>query len=286
MSTIGTPEIPAAYGGLDSTAFQDGMPYSAHILREMVRSANRLASKGQHLLNLVWLIEQAADPDAFPDGLIVPAPAVWTRFHPPVSVWKKAGLTRGQVRFRARIEENVSVQFAIGTRAAPFDPLNPVDRNNIMTMVGDAGNDFDTYGSDLDDPGIPLSESDFELIDFWMRTSEEGTSAYNSSSAVGTPEAFTLHLYLSDASWASQAWPGRAYIEFYDANEDYLLSRDISSVSADEQIIMWQDPIPAYQLNEITDAILNSAGDAFRVLLRTADVGISSIAMMAMPRTV
>ncbi len=61
--SILTPRVASLLGALDSDAFADGGPFSAHLLRVLVMSANRLASKGQQIVCLPWAIRSSVAED-------------------------------------------------------------------------------------------------------------------------------------------------------------------------------------------------------------------------------
>lgn len=294
MSTLGTPEIPDAFGALDSNAFADGQSFSSHLLREQVRSANHLMAKGQHLCALPYLLQQSTD-EVLRDGNRVPAGIMWTRIMPTIYVPKKAGLTRGEVRINARIADDLTIKLAIGTRAAPFNPENVVDRNNILTMQGDGDSDVDAYGSSLDTPGVPLDDGDFEEIDLWVKAvMDDTTIEYSSSSASNTAVLTENSLFLADADWADSTWPGRGIVAFFDRDGELITTRQIFSVDNDLQTVRWVAPwLTASQWSAANDSILNSAGDAFLIVTTVPNIGgannanfaLSSFALAAKPRT-
>lgn len=120
---IRIPEIGAVYGAFDSALFLDGDVPSAHVLREMSRSANRLLCRGERLINLVFDIFGGAheiSPVGALSGWGLPR---WSRIVPgPSTVPTMPGFTKAKLFVRAHIAFEQSIQIQIATRAAPFDP--------------------------------------------------------------------------------------------------------------------------------------------------------------------
>ena len=201
---ITTPEIGTTYGSVDSDAFVDGAPYSAHILRPIIRGRNRLVAKGHEAFNLVWPVrEQVVDEgtDSYPFNVIVPP--FWARFHPPIEVEKKPGLTELNVGLTAGVLNSYDVQFQVCTRAQPFRLTGAFDE-----ITADGDNDFDSYNL----APVPCSPDGYEVIEIWFRaipdnsdlvsTGTVGTPNTSSSSAmVITPE----QVILSSANWNAVA---------------------------------------------------------------------------------
>lgn len=154
------PEIPAQFGALDSTAFTDGDLPSAHILRELARSANRLYTRGEVLLNWVWDAGQSVHEISPPGALSGFALPFWHTILPTTTRPKKPGLTRARMRLRIFVTEDLELLFQVSTRAAPFDQTATSSSVNTVRVVGT--NDWQWVTLD----NIPISEEQFERIGF------------------------------------------------------------------------------------------------------------------------
>lgn len=198
--SILSPEIGTTYGAIDSTAFTDGRPFGAHMLRSMIRGRNRLVAKGHEVFNLAWPVEQVDAGDStmvYPFSVV--APPFWVPMFPPINVPKKPGLTSLRVFFTALINGSETIQVQVATRAQPFR-----DQSSAYTeFTADGDDDFDQYLCDA----VPASADDYERIQVWFRGVPSGTLV--STGTVGTPNTSTSSsmvispnmVVLSSASW-------------------------------------------------------------------------------------
>lgn len=248
MSTIETPEIASLYGALDSAAFEDGGSYNAHLLREIVRSSNRLAGKGQHLLTLPFP-ERASTPsydgdsDSLPawsywDGLRTVCPTTqWVRITPRIPIPKRPGLRTAAVRVDARVSDDHTVLLQVATRAAPFDPRASSGSANVVELTGDSDEDVDLYSGS----GIPIHHGGYETVELYVRgvrtgdladTTDGGTP--NQSSSLGGYKPFANRVQVASTAGASWVIPGwgqsGAEIVFYDRQDQELARRPITQV--------------------------------------------------------
>lgn len=267
MSTIETPEIASVYGALDSAAFEDGGSYNAHLLRELARSANRLASKGQHLLTLPFT-ERASTPsyngdsDSLPawtyfEGLRTVCPTTqWVRITPRIPIPKRAGLRSAAVRVDARVSSDHEVLLQVATRAAPFDINANGSSPNVVTLTGDGDDDVDLYSGS----GIPIHHGAYEHVELYVRGLRTGNLANTtyggtpnqSSGLINGNGGYVLRrdrvravvdtgtIIGSSASWVVPGWgQAGAEIVFYDRQGQELARRPVT--------VMSQDPAFAFQ---------------------------------------
>lgn len=165
--TIGTPEIATLYGALDSDAFVDGSPFGAHVLRPMVMSANRLTSKGQHLTTLLFPKTDTDDTEAgtLTFGMAsAKAYPWWARYLLPITVPKRPGLTRGDLRVHVKVTSGYRCFLAIETRPiASLQGTLALTHPNVLEVTGTGS--FEDESLD----GIILDGSDYETIGVWVQ---------------------------------------------------------------------------------------------------------------------
>ena len=158
-------EYASKYVALDDTAFADGNPLSAHMLREMARAANHLNRKGEFLFR--WL-GSSFEYDLVNWGQIshgVMNPGVeWTPLLPITRVWvpKPPGCTALRMRIRAQITAGKTLEFFVANQYAPV----PEDANirSSERIVGSGSTGVYQF-SDL-----PAKEEAGDELSFFVRT--------------------------------------------------------------------------------------------------------------------
>lgn len=183
--SINTPEIASLFGALDSNAFGDGQPFSAHLLRTLMMSSNRLASKGHEMLNLIWPVAVAPSYDASIFGHSYHTlDTAWTRLAGPITVPKKPGLKTGTFSITAKIENSFEALVQVVTKEKPFSANARAGDAGCMLFSGDGDNDFDTDSM----TGIPLDrQSDTERIEIWIK--HAGASGAADTATCGSPSS-------------------------------------------------------------------------------------------------
>ena len=256
MSTINTAEIASLYGALDSDAFADGGPFSAHLLRAMVMSANRLASKGEQIICLPWPIRSNVGEDTI-DGMRAVAPLYWTRIYSPIPCPKRPGLNRADVRIRARVSDTDPVWVQVATRARPFNAHAASDADNVIVITPDGDNDIDQYTKD----SIPIDPGPYEEIEIYIKgePTGNGPSTGGSPTARGglgsAPTYGNNSVEHASATWTAALAEDGHYIEFYDDNGNNVIFRGvITSVNNAGTRLYYTPAVDMATLFEIADA--------------------------------
>lgn len=267
-------EVASRYGALNSDTFTDGEALSAHVLRALAMSGNRLATKGHPLFNLVWptrAVNSDLDPHtggaADGGGFAGIAWPQWVKLLHPLPVPKKPMLNKAEIRIRARVTNGETILLQFATVARPFNAAIALDAPNVLALVGTGA--MEDY--DLD--GVPISEGGFENFEIYVRASPSAmilgdTGIYGAPNA-GTFDGVTaIYALLSVATWnpstgAGDAWDeGGHFVEFTDASGVRVTSRMITSVTP----ILAAHAIhyPALSVEELQQ--VNAAGRHYRIL--------------------
>ena len=288
-----TPQVASAFGAVDSDAFADGRPFGAHVLRAMSRSANRLTTKGQHLLTLAWPVQNTSGDDANSHvwGMASTRAYPWWQIYTfPITVPKRPGLNRAGLRIRAKITDDTSVLFALASLGA-IDQSSPTlfdsDHPNVLTGTG--GGTFTDYS--LNDAII--SAGDYERLAIWVYG---GATLIDNTATYGSPYTATLtyptdgifadHVVDQSASWnPTLQYPstldlanGGNVIQFYGSNGNALGGpRQITLVDSPVQISF----SPPLSSNELASA---NRGASYKIL-QCARVTLASVSVAAQGRT-
>lgn len=199
--SIYTPEIPAAFGALDSVVYEDGGPVDAHVLRTLATSAARLVSTGEPLINMVWDASSDLGGDEAEGAMLGYGWPFWFRVTPgPISRAKMPGLTRAQGIVRAKLRSSEVVTLQVETRRRPFDAARTTGDDNVITLTGSGAFGYTTLAD------IPIDPSDTERVAFWLKgepTSTTGDTGTYGPSATGTISRLSAYDVLDDdtAAW-------------------------------------------------------------------------------------
>jgi hypothetical protein len=285
--SILTPEIAALLGALDSTAFTSGAAFSAHLLREMIRTVNRAASKEQTILNLLWPegLVSLDDPQARFEGV---APPTWTRILPAMLALKRPRLNLATLWFRASVPSAFVVEVYVATTRRPWRESVSAD----LTITGSGA-----Y-TDYTVADIPISEGEEEQIEIWVRG--QGGTTLTSTVTYGDPSRRSLaspigiysivdggaQINLSTANWnttsgggADHATAGH-YVNFEDANGDPVIPpRAIVDVPGIQNLLL--DPPLSVRERVLADP--DGQGDFS--IYEFATYAISQITLRAQART-
>lgn len=215
--SIFTPEVASLCGALDSDAVQDGEPFSAHFMRALIRSSNRLIGKEQPLCNLYWPEVTGTEDAVYPfEGI---APLWWVRAYAPIPLSKRPGLTSLEAWLRLYAATGHVIDVYLATKARPWTPYVGAD----LQITGSAA------FVDHSIPGIPLLAEGPEEFELWLRGQVTATLA---DVGYGSPNTntglFVIYgadrneLYHAGSTWNfsginSLAQGGHA-INFYDAD--------------------------------------------------------------------
>ncbi|MBK6684006.1 MAG: hypothetical protein IPG45_05990 [Deltaproteobacteria bacterium] len=231
---IGTPQIAALLGALDSDAVAAGEPFSAHWKRALARSTNRMLAKPQQLFNLSWPERTYGEDSLYPfEGV---GALEWNRILPPIPVDARPGFTAADFWLRMSVASGLSLEVYVATSQRPWRPGITPD----ATILGTGS------FANTDLTGLAIAESGAEDVELWVRGVASATlattatyGAPNTRSAVGGSYLFTAGgstLNLSAATWnlntsANNLASGGHYVRFEDASgEPALPSRTIVSV--------------------------------------------------------
>jgi len=191
--TMDTPEIATLFGALDDDGLIDGAPASAHTLRTLAMTANRLVTKGHVLTNLVWPSDNTvAEAVGQLRGIAWPW---WHHILPPVPTPKKPGLTTADLEVVATVETRTSdgtVEVQTVTGAAQFRPSASTTAN-VLTMTGAGASAFEVFGMD----NIPISRGSMDEVSFLIRGRPTDDTAQAADG--GTPSTGTVGR--SGANW-------------------------------------------------------------------------------------
>lgn len=190
-STIHQPEIPAAFGALDSDVYADGEPLDAHVARELVRSGNRLMCAGEPLVHFVWDAGTENGDEVF--GAIGYGYPFWIQITPgPLTRTKMPGHEFAKVMIRFKLGAGEVGLIQVCTSKRPFDANRAPDADNMLKLEGTGGFEWAELG------GIPLEKNaDVEYITFWLRC--EPTSTLGNAGVYGAPNTGTISAQPTDA---------------------------------------------------------------------------------------
>ena len=251
--SIFSPEIPSAFGALDSDVVADGGPVDAHVLRETARSANRLICLGEPILNFIWDASTDGANDENPGTLTGYGLPYWFRITPSLSREKMPGLTSAKlfVRFKARNTETLELQVA--TKRRPFDPAG---NGNVLTLTGTGS----AAWADLS--GVLIDEGPTEMISVWMRALRTSTTA--DTATYGAPNTGTVSrianrdaIESDGATWntSGSMLGGFHVIEFTNGAGNVVTSlRQIVSVNSSTRLVVY----PGFTSDEEYEAVTGS----------------------------
>lgn len=190
-------EYATRYGALDEVAGGVGEFVHPHCLRELARSTNRLAVKGQYLMAQTWN-GNGSDDESRGARLFTPPP-VWQRVHLNARVPHKGFLRRADLRMRARIDadDTVLFQFVTGGHVLRTDIRAGGVHPNIIACHGTGSPEL--YSSDE----LVLGQEDFEAIEVWCSgdaTSNLLDESQYGANAEGTPTTVFNNGLLDDTS--------------------------------------------------------------------------------------
>lgn len=255
--SIQTPEIPSAFGALDSTVFADGGAADASVLRELARSSNRLACTGEPLLRLIYDASTDSLGDTSAGRLLAYGEPFWFALTPPLTRPKHPGLTRAKlwVYFQARSGEKLHMQ--VSTSALPFSATAPDDAANVVTL---AGTGADAWAS-LDN--IPIAPGNVDYLQLWLRGSP--TSTAGSTGTYGSPNTGTITglpaaniVEDTTATWTNGAtnWAtGGHVITFEDGSGNQIgQPRAITNVLGDDWLQIYPPIDPGWSQQVIVGA--------------------------------
>jgi hypothetical protein len=279
--SIYTPEIATKYGALDSAGCVDKMPYSAHVLREIGRSANRLTAKGQALANLVWPTRDTLGEEdgALPfEGLAWP---YWSLLIPRIPISKRPYLNRASFRCRLWVDDGKTAYLQFGTRASPFQSRRRAGGLNVLTVLGTGA------WADYDLDGVPIHDGVEEHLEVWVRGAELGAlmseGTYGANNAGAWTGLWTGTMEDTGSTWnvstvtVSNMSDGGHVLSLENVGGDALVSpRDIVANSATNISFL-----PHLTANELSTA---SVGGYYQIyaLVRIA---VANVAMAAAART-
>lgn len=177
MTTFKTPEIAARFGSLDDEAFVSGEPVSAHVLREMVRQGNYLASRGGFMLR--WLGRNTTVTEQ--GRAISFAPPFWRHMlnSPVFPVSKPYGITSIRVRMRLIVSSGQLVQLFVGTHLKPSP--HGANLSDFTTVTG-------TGAMQVIDFNVPCRVAPDEQLSFYVRAlTDAATDPLMVTATYGSP---------------------------------------------------------------------------------------------------
>lgn len=262
---IGTPQIASLLGALDSDAVGSGEAFSAHWLRALGRSTNRMLAKPQQLFNLTWPERTYGEDFLYPfEGV---GALEWTRILPPIPLGARPGFIAADFWLRMLIPSTYSLEVYIATTRRPWRPGIMPD----ATIAGTGAFANTTISS------VAIAESGADDAELWVRGVASSTLAttgtYGSpnarSSVAGTysvtagveTSILTLSLgtWNTDAATGNNLASGGHYVRFEDASGNIALpSRTIVSVPTATSLVL----APGLSAREATIA---RELDAFRI---------------------
>lgn len=202
--SIYTPEIATAFGALDSTAFAAGASFHAHLLRALAMSTNRLTSKGQPVLNLVWPT-RAVDTEATSTGAFEGvARPWWERITPSIMFPKRPGLRFATLKVRAKITSGATIWIAAACGGVPRDRLSSADPHVVECLGTGSYADYSLAN-------VPVGEGDVDHVTFFMigdkvQKAQTGTFGSPTDGAIAT--LTDQYLGVSGATWnPTTGWP-------------------------------------------------------------------------------
>ncbi len=245
MADLRDIEIATAYGSLDTTCVTDGDPYSAHVLRTIATSNNRLATKGQVLFNLIWPERNldVAEPPSMLGQMGGAAWPYWTPMGPPIPVHKRHGSTKMDVRIRMKVDEDHTVWVWVRTNANRNAPqLMQTDTSSAVAVKGAGSGAWQNVSFD----DIAIDPGGREHVQFMIKGQITGVEASGgeATGAAHTNAAFDdieMNQITDDtADWSDAI---NAAYSSYSEQGCYLLFRDgtasDSAVIAEPKIITY-----------------------------------------------
>lgn len=246
--SVRDPQIAPRYGALDSAGIIDGGSFSAHHHRALVRSVNRLTSKGRLEVSLWWPEHhdsQVAEESIYHWGGGHATPQ-WSRFLPPLGLATMPRHTTGSARWTLRVTSDQTIEIQHATRAERFRASAPAP--TLLEVTG-SGN-FDP--ADLD--GVPLLGGYDEELEIWVRATSQGDLL--DTVAYGGPDSHTLFTVHADrlVSPAGGWVPGGSTMRdlgqaghgvyFLDASGNAVAVREAVTVYGANEIFFWPTLAP------------------------------------------
>lgn len=246
-----TIEIPSRFPFMDSDAYSNSEPGSAHRRREQERANNRLAARGHEAFHVIYdaaitdVLEYPGESQA--RGFGRPA---WFRPLPPLPVVKKPGLHFANIRIRAVLTENGAwptvagdrlvraFKFQVTTTVLPFSVTARADRHaGTVQMLADGSNAVQLFSLN----NVPVSPSSFEVFSFWLiggMTNEIMDTATYGVNQTGTAERPTAVLNRGAAQLidSTSLWNdlhlGGHYVTFNEDTQSRIIYRNTSNTEA------------------------------------------------------
>lgn len=168
--SILTPKAFSRFGALDSDAVSDGRYASAHTLRAMAMSSNRLAIRQHCLLNMGWDADLDSAIEAYLDSGVHIARATpwWRPVTPPIPA-RKMPLARSATLYAKLGVSDADrgvVALQVATLASPFS--DSMEEGPSM-RVFEGSTLGDLQGVDEVMSEIPIREGVDERIQFFVR---------------------------------------------------------------------------------------------------------------------
>lgn len=165
MTTFKLPEIAARFGSLDDEAFVSGEPVSAHVLREMVRQGNYLASRGGFMFRWVGRNTTVTEQGR----AISYAPPFWRHLlnSPAFPVTKPYGITSLRTRLRLIVSSGQLIQLFVGTHLNPSP--HGAELSALTTVTG-------TGSMQVVDVTTPCRVGPDEQLSFYVRALTDPTT--------------------------------------------------------------------------------------------------------------
>lgn len=192
-----TIERATTFGALDSTAFVDGAPVSAHLLRELARSLNLRLYAPEPVASMVWNARTGVEADA--DGytgldgkLLGFGMPYWTHVAPSLEVPKKAGLAHYSLAVTAYIPLDQVVRWGLQTRRQPR-----IQDQGALVLEATGTGDWANYLLE----NIPANPGGSDSLDFLAR----GDAYVLMADAYGTGKTGTVNTMMLNAFQATTA---------------------------------------------------------------------------------
>lgn len=218
-ANLNEPEIASRFGALDSTAIRDGACVSAHHLRELARSSNRLRLRRELLARLTFDLSTAPNARGVLRGV-----ATWPQWSrltwSSLPVPKPPATRRATAYLIVQVSNHATIFFQLSTRARPFEP-RVTFRTPLLTCHGNGTDSYQRYV--LTDiplaPGRPL-----EAFDLWVlgTASDDAVLPVDDGTVAELrPDSFVSTV--SGTSWIAGDAPG-VYVRFVDEDGNLLVS--------------------------------------------------------------
>ena len=269
----GKPEVASVFGALDTEVVIDGDAAHAHALREMARSANRLATAGHPLLVAAFDASNDTGETQIIGALTGYAQwGTWQRLLPgPLVVPKLPTIRRIEVQIVGHTVGQVGAQrlsVQVLTTATGLGAANlsrDLTAANVIPIVsanktlGTGANNGWTLATNPTTAGIPVGPSSTELIELWVQG--DGTATLMSEATYGAHNTGTVDSFGFRSFYdASATWNVTGdkvgdnllhYLVFLDASTGATLSIHRPRVRAGNQTVM--DFLP-----EVDPAVTNA----------------------------